>query len=109
MAEVLGMKKRKKGLAFKAQELRPEDISDDEYQIEENTQEDLEDQPRLTQKLDMLVSDYLLKTTGKESTEVSLPKKRKRMDWLEHLSLEAGNLELQKEDIDNDFKRELAM
>lgn len=48
MAEVLGIKKRKKGLAFKAQELRPEDISDDEYQIEDIPHEDMEDQPKLT-------------------------------------------------------------
>ena len=109
MAEVLAVKKRKQGLAFQAKELEPDDISDDEYQIEDLPQEDLEDEQRLNAKLNMLLADYLLKTSGKESTELSLPKKRKRLDWLEHLSVEAGSIELQKEDIENDFKRELAI
>lgn len=109
MAEVLAVKKRKQGLAFQAKELEPDDISDDEYQIEDLPQEDLEDEQRLIAKLNMLQADYLLKTSGKESTELSLPKKRKRLDWLEHLSVEGGSIELQKEDIENDFKRELAI
>lgn len=109
MAEVLAVKKRKQGLAFQAKELQPDDISDDEYQIEDLPQEDLEDEERLNAKLNMLLADYLLKTSGKESTEVSLPKKRKRLDWLEHLSVEGGSIELQKEDVENDFKRELAI
>lgn len=103
--EVLSTKKRRKGLAYTPAELDADEISDDEYPSIVPA-EDLQDKKLLKQYLKRLFEDYYTKATGDES-EMSLPRKRKRLDWLEHQAIRGGAIELPEEELNDDFKREL--
>ena len=104
--EILNAKKGRKPLQYTPEDLDPEAISDEEYDLLRGTLPDTKDEPKLNGHFDKLLSEFCKKHQGKVSKDLESKNKLKLVDWTKHMSIISGDITLDKADIEDDFKRE---
>ena len=102
------LKEKKRKITLNLNPTEPENISDDEYPVVNEQAGGMVEEDQIQTKLDLMTSKYYQQATGKEPPSLPTPKRWKKIPWIQHQSIAHGTLDLSHDDVENDFKRELA-
>lgn len=104
--DVLNAKKGRKPLQYVPEALDPDAISDDDYDVLNGDLPDVIDEFKLNEQLDNMLEQFSISSHQKVSKDLTAKNKLKHLDWKKHFSVIGGEINLDKNDIEDDFKRE---